>query len=220
MKRIIVVIFLLIIGYTSQSQISLGFKGGVNFSKIRYTNKAEQEVVKETMQFRNDINAGLVNEIYFSKVLAVHTELLYSSKGYKYLLQFSEGHEKMNFLQINIGGMLENEINRNNYYYFIVSPYFGYWLFGRNYRVDSKTMQILDEKKVFKGELEDGTLWEYNRWDAGVILTAGLKHDFSRYRHGFVDFRYEYGLVSNEKLNVSGSTNRVFSINFGYLFTF
>jgi hypothetical protein len=134
-------------------------------------------------------------------------------------MEFLEGNQKYYYTSINVGGKIENKINKDNRYYFMISPYLSYWLAGKAYQLDKKTGEEVEINIEFSGEYTDGTKFEYNRWDAGITLATGIKHKFSGRRFGFLDIRYEFGMIHSGKENVDGTFNRVFSINLGYLFT-
>lgn len=217
MRRIILLTLFFIAFYNSYAQFSIGIKAGTNFSKVKFENENIQAVFNQYIQRRFDINEGVVSEFFFSKTLAIQSELIFTSKGYNYFQEVRDGKQKYYYVQLNTGGKIENKIDKKNYYFAMISPYLSYWLFGKRYE-NNKQIGIESEEKIeFSGEYNND-IYEFNRWDAGIILIFGIKHKFSSKRFGFIDLRYEFGLINNDKINVDGTYNRVFNVNFGYLF--
>jgi len=218
MKNIILFILFLFAAGNLFSQFSIGLKSGINFSKVRYEDKAiQQSFGKTSVNNRVSTNEGLIFELFMGKVLAIQSEITFSPKGFTYIQPVLQGFQKFYYSQIEIGGKVDIKIDSKTRYYLLVSPYVAYWMWGKKMQTDLKTGDVFESKFVFTG-IDGGWDFEYNRLDAGLILSAGLKRKNKKGDFVVWNFKYEFGMVPNSKQIAVSTLNRVISLNLAYLF--
>jgi len=114
MKNLFVTIIALFMGITSFSQdLSLGVKGGVNFSNIR-------ELKSFNLQAKTGFTAGVFVGIKFSGKIGVQADLLYSQQGAK----FNEGDFDLTY--VNIPVVLKYYLVDEQGFNVQVGPQFGF----------------------------------------------------------------------------------------------
>ena len=184
----------------SSQSFQLGIKGGLNISNTEF-NVLDNEMSSSNRDFDNRYSYYIGTMIEFSKFsnnLSIQIELIYTEQGYSV-----EGFKEDEILnQINIPILLKKEIFRNTY--LLTGGYFG--------------VIVSPKKDSFFNEVFD----KYSNFDGGLVLGLEYEFDFG----GFIETRYNYGLidVSNTKFISPTNTveweyfNRVFQIGLGYKF--
>ena len=78
MKRLVFLVFLVIVGIQTQGQVRFGVKGGMNISKF---DKFAVEDMNVDLSYRFAFHAGIFTEIPAGSFFSLQPELLFSSKG-------------------------------------------------------------------------------------------------------------------------------------------
>lgn len=214
MKKIIFLIIVsLFYNNSILAQIKLGFRISENISTVKYDNQNIENSISKIRKPRYKLAAYGVSTIELNEIMQIKGELGYSRKGFRFKQTYSEGTNIMDYLQLNLSGEIAWHITFRSSIYFYSGPYIAYWLVGKYYKHDLKTGKESTEKINFKENID----YEYNRMDAGIIGGIFYRKELKN-NYLFIDAKYEYGLISTDKLKVDGMTNRSFSIGIGILF--
>lgn len=215
MKKILFLSFLfLTINFTLNSQIYLGFSGGVNAAGIRFDNDVQQNGFRKIDKPRYGYKAGLTGDFYFAKVLAVQVDLDYTLKGFAYELTYSEGYKIFNYGQISAAGKIDLNPDSKVIVSPFLAPYAAYWISGKRMQSDYKT-GIIDIDKIY---LSGDTTFAYNRYDIGIIAGINFKFEQPNHRYFELGIRYEQGMISTDIEKVDGWRNKNLSIYFRYVY--
>ncbi|MEA3450558.1 MAG: outer membrane beta-barrel protein [Bacteroidota bacterium] len=198
----------------SFSQIYLGGEFGGNASKIRFDDNIIQEDFKHIQDYQYGYSAGLSGLFYFSKVLNVNTDLLYTKKGFAYTQPFSDGYKTFDYLQLSAAGQLDLNPKDD----IVFSPYIGtygaYWISGERSFFDYKQNTFVTDKIY----LNSDTSFAYNRYDLGVTVGIEAKFEQNYYRWLVLGLKYEHGMLSTDIEKVLGWKNRNLSVYLKYFF--
>lgn len=214
MKKFIIVSILLFFSFSVNSQIYLGFTGGLNGANVRFDDDALQRAFKYKDKLRYGYNVGLTGDFYFSKVLSVDVDFLYTLKGYAYEQTYSMGYKQFNYGQISAAGKLDLNPGSDVIVSPYIAPYGGYWITGKRMHSDFKT-GIVEEDKIY---LSNDSTFAYNRYDIGIAAGVDFKFKQQYHRQLVVGIKYEQGMVSTDIDKVDGWLNKNFSIYIRYLF--
>lgn len=216
MKYFFLITFFFLFGLNLNSQIYLGWNIGGNNSKVRFDDNSYNESFKYIGKPKFGYNAGITNYFYFSKALDLKTEILYTTKGFKYEQSYYFGHKTFNYGQLNLSGQMD----LNPYSDVIVAPYIGsyvgYWIWGVATQTDLK-LGTTETDNIY---LKNDSTFAYNRYDSG--LSAGVDFKFVQDNKRFVvlGLKYEFGMVTTDIEKVAGWKNRNISIHFQYFYRF
>jgi len=163
-NRFLLLFFFILINFnTSFSQVSLGFKAGLNLSKGEFKPYEDQ-----SLNFIVRYHAGFLAEIAIYKRLFVQPEILYSNKGWNSAGSSNHKGIDMNLHYLNIPVLAGYRINKQ--FSVVAGPEFGY---------------LLRAHQNPGGVVEDF----YQKYDLGFSL--GTVINFAS-RFG-VSFRYTHG---------------------------
>jgi hypothetical protein len=195
MKKRFAILFLLFINYSGYSQVNFGVKSGINIA----TTKDIITFPKNRMGWY----MGGLAKIPISKKFFLEPELIYSSKGYRYI-DLSDGETvamRLNYLTVPI--LLGYEIDHKTKV--VLGTELGYLLKATNY---------------FNKENFDATSNFPQKFDIGINI--GLAYNITkslgseiRYSYGFKNL-YQTDIMGNRRSEFKGA-NRVFQIGVYYL---
>ena len=205
MKNIIVYIIISILSIgTLSAQYHYGIKGGLNYTN----NVVNQQSTINDSKYKAGIHFGIFASADVTQKVNLQTELLYSSKGYKYTetVDVAGGNLNLNYLTLPIlvGYRISETFLVN------IGPEMGY-LVSAYSKFDSEKIDV-------------SRTWD-NKFDIGIA--AGLEFNISekvllgvRYTHGFSSvIRNAY--YSDIDGNITGERakfqNRSLQLTLGYL---
>lgn len=197
MKNIILSILFLIISHSSYSQLNFGLRSGLNIS----TTKGIITYPKN----RLGLYAGALAKISFKNKFLFQTELLYSSKGYKYLDLSTKKNASMRFNYLNLPILFGYEIDDKTKV--IAGVDFGYL---------ASAINFINEERI-------NTSASFpTKIDAGVCVGV----NYNIYKLFGAEIRYNFGFKNiyqtdgfGVRRNEANGGNRVFQIGCYYLFT-
>ena len=196
------------------SQIFVGFTAGINGANIRYDNDYWQQSFREVDHLRYGYNVGVSGNYFFSKVLSVEIDFLYTLKGFTYKQTYISGFKQFNYGQVNAAGQLVLNPDSDILIAPYLSPYLAYWISGKKMETNARTGDY-DEGKIV---LSSDTTFAYNRYDMGLTAGVDFMFEISRYRTFILGAKYEHGMISTDIEKVDGWRNKNFSIYFRYMF--
>ena len=196
------------------SQVGLGFKVGSNFSTLEVYKRPDFRGldVKQIQGFQYGAIIRYVSE----KHAGFHAEILYTQKGWKH----TSLNEAIDTLYERTTGYLEIPVMTH----FIIGSkkvrilleggLYGAYALSSKYKIESE-----NENLSGNYDFVDGI---DNRWDYGLIGSAGLQFFFS---FGALEakafYSYGYGNIFLDKSEaVEISQNRVYGLNFSYIYFF
>lgn len=191
-------------------------KGGLNMSTVGYNYFDEGE---ESLKMNPGINLGVTVEFKIAKPLAIETGLIFSTKGFKMVQDYSDMGEtykmtgKFNLYYIDVPLNLKGSFNIGKVkVYGTAGPYLGVGLLGSSKYEETYNGETDSEKDIF--DFEDLGI---KRLDYG--LNAGLGFEIKAMQIGV---NYGYGLqnlIEGENSNSEFKlTNKVLSFTVGYKF--
>ena len=197
MKKVLLSIVMVALGFTASAQVSFGIKAGVNLADLA------GDDIPEEFGNRTSFHIGGVAEFEISKKFSFQPELLYSSQGTKAEEDDYKVTLKMDYLNIPL--MAKYYVTEG--LSFEVGPQVGFLLSAK-------------EKGEFDGDSETEDIKDFmNSVDFGLNFGLGYKLESG------INFgaRYNLGLSEVfEDVDVDDdddkSTNGVFQISVGYSF--
>lgn len=199
MKRIILLLFISTMFITAaNAQLAVGVKGGLTVSDMNLD--VEPDTAVDAIF---GYHAGVYLKI-FDGLFSLQPELMYVRKGMNLNDLESDWYRRFVFHFIEVPVLLRINVPLNdNEFFFNLGPYAGYALSGkikeRTYDEDQQAWVEDEYSCDFETCIED-------RLDFGVALGAGF-----RYKHLFIDVRYNTGLAH------VGDADRFDSSNHKYL---
>lgn len=174
---------------SSDSNLQIGIKGGVNFTNL-YTDNVESNNVLI------GYNAGLFAKLPLSNTFAIQPELLFTTKGAElnYNNAFVNGTStfKLNYIEVPLLLVINVTKNFNVH----AGPYFAYLVDGK--ATNNTQGSLFDIEKNLSNT-------DYNRFDTGLALGVGF--DANPISFGV---RYNYGLQKVGKERNFSGTNYTF----------
>ncbi len=217
-KHIFALLFLvaiLLFTRKTAAQVSLGFRGGGNYSTMDFTNNPEFKYQKPLYRagfqggifilYTNDPHVGLLGELnYNQKGWSQATETITNIKY----------ERQINYLELAV--LTHIFIGKKRFRFLInIGPYVAYALNSEEWIKDISTGQVISKPYVFTDSVD-------NRLDYGLLVGAGFEYVFS-FGTIHLEGRYSFGLgnVYQVKTRESElSQNRVISITIGYAYNF
>ncbi len=214
-KLFVLIVLFYFLDHTAVAQLAVGLKGGSNFSMIDVYKRPEflGLDVKQIQGFQY----GAVIRYVSEKHAGLTVEFLYSQKGWK--------HESLNeaidtlyrrtidYLEIPV--MTHFIIGSKKIRILLEGGFYGSYALSSTYRTESASGETTSGEYQFVDEVD-------NRWDYGLIGSAGLQVFLPMgafEAKAFYSFGYgNIFLDRNEAVEVS--QNRVYGINFSYLYFF
>ena len=204
----------IIISVNSFSQISIGFKNGLNFSNVKYDDLKTEKLIKDYKKIKSGVNLGIVSLYRMNPILSLQLEINYSQKGYKYnQIQYIKGKKKINYLEIPFFGKYKLNKSKINILNFYLGGFFAYMINGK----DVFTEYPSTEKRTNKFDFNNPN-YKYNRIDFGANIGFNFEY-ISKKRISQVDIRYTHSLVADSKEVADALLSRVFTISYSFLFS-
>lgn len=223
-RAIIPFLFILGLVQFSSAQVSIGFKGGVNYSSVSLAGTGKFTPNIKTM---DGFTAGFVAEIPLLNGFAFQPELAFSRKGFRVtdgldldlfnlpIPLGAEAHTKINYVEMPLLGKYAMGSERAGVY-MLLGPYVGY---ATNAELQTKARVLIDINLTTTTIDLDND--RYDRWDAGVVggLGVWVKAGSGKI---FFDTRYQQGFTNmfeDTRVDVR-MKNRGIGINAGYMIQF
>lgn len=213
MKRLIIITTLILITATSSAQkgISLGFRGGVNFSTIRTAETVDENKVAIGMNF------ALPMELSFGKLFSFQSELHFIQKGISTNLNNAvlpinkKSRSLTNILELPVLAKLKlgNEAFK---FYVVAGPSVGVSLSKYNINIEDGDRNRSKEKFDTQGLVQD------NRLEIGGVFGIGTEIGIKGSLNKLIlDARYNLDFNNNEKIGDGANLNRdkIFYSGFG-----
>ena len=205
MRFLIILILVLLNGFTLSAQSEIGFKVGTNYSNLGFSSFTD---LTNTYSYKLDIHSGLTFNRQLNEKLQANVELLYSRKGYNN--EFQDGSEsRVSLTYFTLPVLLGLEAIDN--VTLLIGPEIGY-LIG----AQSKTNGVKTDIR---------NLWP-EKLDIG--LSAGVRVDLSSIV--YLEGRYTQGLTGIQDitfvddngfdLGTAQARNRNWQISLGFRYPF
>ena len=235
MKKVILFAVCTAFSTANFAQMSIGFRGGVNFATAEYSPKSTTTSSNGTSTSETSIvglSLAIPLEIKISEMFAIQPELAYIQKGYGQ--QFSStgssssasynGTSVLTFDYLEIPVSAKVFFGGDNFKFnVLVGPSIGFMLgakskseyttaaFNGNSAQSSKTETTID--------LSDANYKTINKTDFGMHLGAGASLAAGPGRV-FLDARYQFGFsdVANDSPDTTKWFNRGLGVSIGYLY--
>lgn len=197
-KSISVLALLLVLSFQASAQsFGLGFKGGLNLSKLNGSDAGNNDL-------RAGYHAGLMLDMGVNRFLSIQPELLYSTKGYK--LEVNPVSNVTTTYRARISYIdvpLLLKIKASNLF-FEAGPQLSFLLNARE-EVETVTRS---GNNTFTNSQENTTTDNFNSTDFGVVIGLGYRADNGlglgfRYNAGLKDVGDEGYWANREIRNVS-----------------
>ena len=241
MKNLILTLFALFTILQIQAQtFSIGPRVGFNMASLSHFSEQEKYTEKYIQNGQLlSFHAGAVANIAFTRNLSIQGEFLFSKKGHRlnYLedtVNFSvDGYEKylLNYLELPV--LLKLSFGPDEVKGFInAGTYWGKWLGGVtrtkiDYVTDGEESTIDESIDIDFDADYEGLDYKANINDFGLVFGGGFMYETGP-GSLLIDFRYTISLrdinkwedKSLQPVDYKEFNNKVFSISFGYLFSF
>jgi len=215
MKRTLIIIALLSMGITAQSQITLGPRFGVNFSKQHIDSPYEVYKVGTMI-------GGVVN-IIIKDAMAIQAELLLTQKGYKEEFDGDNTYDELTAKYLEVPVYFSYTFDFGRWKPFANAGVYGAYLRSGSYESKIGGKEVIVEEYEFTKEYDaDG--FKDNRIDYGATFGIGLLYDRVGAAGNIVlDLRYSHGLapissLENPPADYQERTNSTFTISLAYMF--
>jgi len=214
MKLLFITLNLLFTTFILSSQIYLGWNAGLNTSEVKFDNEEYNESFKHIGRPKFGYSAGINSYFYFSKVLDLKTDILYTTKGFRYEQTYYYGHKTLNYGQINLQGQIDLNPDAD----IIFSPYIGsyaaYWISGKSVQTDLR-LGYTDKEDIY---LKRDSTFAYKRYDSGISAGIDMKFNQPNYKLIVIGIKYELGMITTDIDKVAGWKNRNLNIYFKYYY--
>lgn len=202
-----------------RSELSIGFNGGMNMSKVDFSPRIKQ---KNQNGASFGITARYMCEKYFKMMCGIQAEINYSQRGWNEVIEDGSGNtynRVMNYIELPLLAHLAfGKDSRTSGAKFFVNlgPQFAYFI---------------SEKENMGGDWDtsmrpNGVVYQYgkaveNKFDYGIVVGAGLEIS-TGIGHFLLEGRYYYGLgdfYHNTKKDEFGRSGQSYiGARFAYLF--
>ena len=174
---------------------TFGLKGGVLLSTITGDEAIDQYAKKMGLQL------GVTGAYYFHPMLSVRGELNYESKGGK----FTNHDLKTNLHYATLPVYLKFNFTKDPEIYIYAGGYASYLIAAKT----KGTYEIIIGDDYITESINEDILKNLNKFDAGMVVGAGVQGRFSRWLDIFLDLRYTKGFMNLDK----GSSNLRYNFN-------
>ncbi|MEO6498770.1 MAG: porin family protein [Mucilaginibacter sp.] len=215
MRRSLLTLCLAAMSAATFAQSTFGVKGGLNFSKLSYSNIGQD--VGYSSDMMTTFQAGVFADFKVSESVSIQPALLYSVKGAKTNIGGPSTNTiaktTIKYLHLPVNILFHKPLGKHELY-FGGGPFISYALSGKikgstvMFEEGVKTVKPVDEKLKFT-DTSNGI----KRTDAGLEILAGFK-----FSNGFlVNLNYDFGLANIEYGSPTTRT-RVLGVSVGYAF--
>lgn len=207
--------FFLIAAGRVDAQLSLGFRGGVNASKMDFTNNPDFRLQKPL--YKLGFQGGVFIQYSNSPHVGIQGEFNYTQKGWAEATNTTTNTQYQrlnNYLEFVT--LTHIFVGKDKFRFIInIGPYAAYALSSVEWTKDMDSGTEISNEYIFNDE-------EDNRLDYGLLAGGGFEYVFS-FGTIHVEGRYSMGLGNISKVKTTASElsqNRVISITAGYAFNF
>ncbi|MEE4257225.1 MAG: porin family protein [Bacteroidales bacterium] len=205
MKKVLLpVVLLLLFSFTSFSQVSVGFKGGLTMANLSFDDLHHASA---------DYAFGWHGAVFLksgSGLFSFQPEVMFIQKGTRINSTQDATYSQLTMNYIDVPLLLRATIGiKIVEVYFNLGPYGGYWIGGKykNYFYDDQQMKWVTDKDTYEFDDDHDV-----RYDAGIVGGVGVKVLMLlfevRYGHGFID-------VFDSEQSSDKETNRYFNFTLG-----
>lgn len=199
----------------SEAQLSLGIRGGMNYTTMDFTNNPEFRYQKPL--YRAAFQGGLIIQYANDSHVGLQGEFNYNQKGWAEAtdtITNTRYERQINYLEF--AALTHVFIGKGRFkILFNIGPYGSYALNATEWTKDLSTGSDVSKPYVFTDSAD-------NRLDYGLLVGIGVEHRFS-FGTFHLEGRYSFGLgnISRIKTRASElSQNRVISVTLGYVYNF
>ncbi|RYZ98134.1 MAG: PorT family protein [Sphingobacteriaceae bacterium] len=232
MKKILLSICLTAASLATFSQsdkpVTFGIKGGVNFSRLPYSNLNSPATTSANTL--TSFNVGVFVDFKLCESLSIQPALIYTGKGGRNNINIAIADPdapltishtdtmKVYYIQVPVNVVYSVPVGSHSFY-FGAGPFVGYGISGKQkskliFADDQASTTSFYNEDVKFGSDEPSTV---KRWDYGVGALAGFK-----FNNGFLlNINYDLGLANTtpkSEDNNNKTKTRVFGVSVGYAF--
>jgi len=199
-------VFIFILTIHSLSAQHFGIKGGLNLAKTKISSDGISLVFDNITSF----HLGLVYDTPIYKNFYFNPNILFSQKGYKVAIMHTDMNTRINYIQVPLNFTYKYETS-NIKLYALAGPFISYAVSGKESGNQLNGMGLYIK---VDGPLNFGNHdYEYNRFDAGIGLGAGI--EFKKFQIGV---GYDFGLFDIQNVSDSKTFTRNFQMSVCYFF--
>lgn len=204
-----------------KSKTIFGVKLGINKANQTFSNDFGPG--DENYKLMTGFHLGATAEKFFGRIFSVETDLLYSTKGHKYIsedvypggITVSQNNKRViSYLEIPIQFKASQQLGDNSLAFIAFGPYLAYAINGVwVYYVEETGFPTYDETEDIKFGSNNGDT--YRRTDWGIQLNVGTEIGPLQVSAG-----YQWGLsnIDGERAAGAKHTNRIIKVSLGYRF--
>ncbi|MCK4677557.1 MAG: PorT family protein [Bacteroidales bacterium] len=188
-----VIISLWFIHPVAGQTISLGVKGGINFSTI----SGKQSFENMEITCLQGLNYSIFLEYKLSDNFSLQSGLFYEEKGFKFKsLLFGGGYwGDFRFKYINIPVLIKLKIGGDIKYYVLAGPSTGYLINSKN----TTTVCSTAEPDLLRIKYSDDVTDDFNKLSLGVMFGGGIQVPLYNNLEMILDARYNMGISKTAK---------------------
>ncbi|MGF1635489.1 MAG: porin family protein [Cyclobacteriaceae bacterium] len=216
MKKLLFLVFTILLSAESYGQLYVGLKGGGNVSEATFRNNPDYRLKRAIL--RQGFQGGLVLRYVNQNNAGIQAEINYVQKGWNETVDTvvnvnTRYSRQVDYLEIPV--LAHIYLGRKKFRIILdMGPYVGLALNATEFIRNEITQEEISNRYVFDRDRD-------NRIDYGLMAGGGFEKDFkfgtiyaeARYTFGFADFNRD----KSEQLELS--QNRTISISVGYLYT-
>ncbi len=171
-----------VFAYNVRKSPTIGIKGGALLSTVKGDEAIDEFAKKISPQI------GVTGALYFHPMLSIKAEILYESKGGKFV-----NHDmKMNLNYISLPLYLKFNFTIDPEIYIYGGGYGSYLLSANT----TGTYEIVISEDNITESINEDISSYLNSFDVGLVGGLGVQGRFNRRIDLFLDFRYYYGFVN------------------------
>ena len=187
-----VIIILWFILPVAGQTISLGAKGGINFSSI----SGKQSLENQEISCLRGLSYSIFLEYMLSDKFSLQSGLFYEEKGFKFKsLLIGGGYwGDFRFQYIDIPVLIKLKIGKNIKYYLLAGPYTSYLISSKN-----TTNVWGDEPDSLPIQYSDDVTGDFNKLCIGIMFGGGIQVPLYNNLELVFDARYNMGISKAAK---------------------
>lgn len=208
--------------FGQEHKLDLGFEGGAGLTSMR-----GNETIEEYRQLTIGGSGGITFQYNTPKSLSFKTGVYYESKGVKSNAPMLDGrgvplprinHLKLSYITVPL--LVKWSAGEKRIFYVNGGPYFSY-LFGQKENTKSKWVPYEFTSNGRIREYISGGIDDYNRFDVGMSLGAGLNFLVGKNTHFNIELRDNFGVYNVSESGrpygelKNNTLNLLFGLSFG-----
>jgi hypothetical protein len=201
MKKLVLLFFIVSVSITTYSQVSLGFRGGIGFTKLTDRPYYSHENNSTKPKFVPGLTFGVMVDVAVTDIFFMQLDVMYAQMGTKYDLPVNDPE---NGGTQSGTGLLKKEYNTVQFplvakftsYDTKVNWYWEGGFFG-SYYIDGKYSLTSDAQNID----ESGSINFDNmhRGDFGFVIGLGIGTDIGKKASWSLNLRYNRGIIDLNK---------------------